>query len=148
MGRSLMTSMNLTRLSIDSSCSDFVPEYFPELFTPSQLLGFKMSTRHVLVPTTRILSATSTTDILCWINQSLDDGATELLLDLRNVMFMDSSGLGTLVVALTRVQAMGGTFALCSLGGQARMLLEETDTEQMFTIYSDRQMFEQRLAAA
>jgi anti-sigma B factor antagonist len=107
-----------------------------------------MHNHHVFVPTPRILSANSTTDILCWVNQCLDYGLRDLLLDLRNVMFMDSCGLGTLVVALTRVQAAGGTLALCSIGGQTRMLLEETDTEQMFVIYDDRQAFEARLAVA
>jgi anti-sigma B factor antagonist len=111
-------------------------------------MSFVMSTTRILTPTSRILSATSTTDILCWVNQSLDTGAKDLLIDLRNVMFMDSCGLGTLVVALTKTQSGGGTLSLCSLGGQTRMLLEETDTEQMFTVYCDRQDFEQRLAAA
>lgn len=111
-------------------------------------MNFAMSTTKILTPTNRILSATSTTDILCWVNQALDSGAKDLLIDLSNVMFMDSCGLGTLVVALTKTQSVGGTLSLCSLGGQTRILLEETDTEQMFTVYRDCKEFEQRLATA
>lgn len=107
-----------------------------------------MSTVKVIVPTNRILSAISTADLLCMVNQSLDGGATDLLIDLRNVMFMDSCGLGTLVIALTRVQSVGGKLALCGLTGQTRMLLEATDTDQMFRIYSDRQAYEAELAVA
>lgn len=108
-------------------------------------MRFPMSKTRILTPTSRILSATTTTDILCWVNHALDTGAKDLLIDLSNVMFMDSCGLGTLVVALTKTQSVGSTLSLCSLGGQTRMLLEETDTEQMFTVYRDRQAFEQRL---
>lgn len=53
----------------------------------------------IFQPTTRILSATSAPDLLHWVTHSLDLGSTYLLVDLRDVMFMDSSGLGALVIA-------------------------------------------------
>ena len=102
-----------------------------------------VSTAQVLTPAVRIFSATSTAYVSSWVGQSLNDGARDLLIDLSNVTFMDSTGLRNLVVAFKAVQAVGGTLSLCALNEQPRMLLRETDTDQLFPIYCDRYAFYQ-----
>lgn len=104
-----------------------------------------VSTTQVLTPTGAIFSATSTAYVSSWVDQSLKDGAKDLLIDLSNVTFMDSTGLRNLVVAYKAVQAAGGTLSLCCLGEQTQMLLSETDTDQLFPIYRDRQAFYQHV---
>jgi anti-sigma B factor antagonist len=106
-----------------------------------------VSTTQVLTPTGAIFSATSTAYVSSWVEQSLKDGSTDLLIDLSNVTFMDSTGLRNLVVAFKTVKAVGGTLSLCSLGEQTQMLLSETDTDQLFPIYRDRQAFYQHQAS-
>jgi anti-anti-sigma factor len=92
-------------------------------------------------PTGRLLSAVNRCDIHDRIEAALKAGARFILLDLRNMMFMDSQGLGTLMSAWNRSEAAGAKLVLCSLNGQARMLLERSGTDQVFTIFQDRTEF-------
>lgn len=89
----------------------------------------------------RLLSAFNASHLLSWVDDCLSTKHTALLVDLEYAAFMDSTGLGTLVIAQQRVQQAGGQFALCSVTGQARMLLEMTGMEQAFVIYENQQAF-------
>ncbi|MDX2214322.1 MAG: STAS domain-containing protein [Oculatellaceae cyanobacterium bins.114] len=101
-----------------------------------------MATPYVFQLKTRLLSAATAPELLYWINNILELGATHLLLDMKDVLFMDSSGLGALVIAHNRVQKAGGKLMLCSLSGQARMLFELSGMEKVFEVYSDKEDFE------
>ncbi len=104
-------------------------------------------TIHMFQPTSRTFSAGNGVDLSDWVSASLKAGYRNLLVDLRNVSFMDSSGLAALTTALRLVKQAGGRFALCSLSGQTRMLLEMTNTDQLFEVYTNRQAFEAVLKA-
>jgi anti-anti-sigma factor len=97
----------------------------------------------IFQPTTRILSSASAPDLLHWVSATLDVGVCLLLIDLRYVMFMDSSGLGALVIARNRVAKHGGRLAVCSLNGQTRMLMETADFHSVVDIYDDPTDFQQ-----
>lgn len=96
---------------------------------------------------TRILSSSTTGDLLDGIDLAIERGVTIVLIDLSHVLFMDSSGLGALVIAYKRMRAINGRFALCSLNGQARMLLEQSGMESVFEIYGSVADFHQSEAA-
>lgn len=65
----------------------------------------------------------------------LDDGARHLVLDLADVTFIDSSGLGVLVGALKRVNELeGATFELRSLHGPVRKVFEITGLDEIFSV--------------
>jgi len=91
---------------------------------------------------TRILSSSASGELLEDIQTSLDAGRTNILINLQNVMFMDISGLATLVLASKRVQTAAGRFALCGLNGQARMLVEQSGMRRTFEIYDNLEDFE------
>jgi anti-anti-sigma factor len=92
---------------------------------------------------TRILSSSTTGELLQAIAQSLEAGNICILVDLQNVLFIDSMGLSALVIALKRVRDVNGRFALCGLNAQARLLLEQTSMEKVFEIYANPEEFEQ-----
>lgn len=94
---------------------------------------------------TRILSAANASEITLWVRQALDTNARHLLLDLSNVMFMDSSGLGSLVAARRIALEGGATFALGSIYGQPRMLLDIANVESLFLIFGTRKDYESYL---
>jgi anti-sigma B factor antagonist len=102
---------------------------------------------HTYYPT-RILSVASSTSLLGWVQRQLETGCETLLIDFREVMFMDSTGLGTLITALKLVQKAEGRLALCSLGGQARMLFEMAGMESVFEIFDSPVDFEKTLPVA
>ena len=84
----------------------------------------------------RMLSAGNASDLTFWIRQKLDEGAKHLVIDMRNVMFMDSSGLGSLVAARRMAHEHGAVVVLTSLYGQAQMLFELAGVEGLFPLFS------------
>ena len=71
------------------------------------------------------------------ITRLLEDGRVNLLVDLKGVAFLDSSGLGALVRALTNSQKEGGQTKLLHAGPQIRKLLEMTKLDSVFEIHDD-----------
>ena len=67
----------------------------------------------------------------------LEEGKVNLLVDLRRVNFLDSSGLGALVRALTNSQKEGGQTKLLGAGPQVRKLLEMTKLDSVFENFTD-----------
>jgi anti-sigma B factor antagonist len=72
----------------------------------------------------------------------LQEGAQVILVDLKNITFIDSSGLGTLVVLLKKIRGLNRRLYICSINDQVRMLFELTSMDRVFDIYKDRQAFE------
>jgi anti-sigma B factor antagonist len=71
------------------------------------------------------------------VTRLLEEGRVYLLVDLRGVAFLDSSGLGALVRALTNAQKDGGQTKLLQPGPQIRKLLEMTKLDSVFEIHDD-----------
>jgi anti-sigma B factor antagonist len=67
----------------------------------------------------------------------LEEGKVNLLVDLRRVNFLDSSGLGALVRAMTNSQKEGGQAKLLGAGPQVRKLLETTRLDSVFENFTD-----------
>jgi len=71
------------------------------------------------------------------VTRLLEEGRTRLLVDLSGVGFLDSSGLGALVRALTQSQKEGGQTKLLGAGPQIRKLLQMTKLDSVFEIHDD-----------
>jgi len=69
------------------------------------------------------------------IGELLDQGAERIVLDLHDLTFIDSSGLGVLVGALKRLQELGRQdLVLAGLHGPPRRVFEITGLTQLFSI--------------
>lgn len=79
------------------------------------------------------------------VKDLINEGTNLILIDLKKVNFMDSSGLGALVLALKMVREKGGRLFLMSLNDQVQMLFELTNTGHLFEIVNDRSELEDRL---
>jgi anti-sigma B factor antagonist len=82
------------------------------------------------------------------IGQVLESGAEIVLIDLENITFIDSSGLGALAMAFKSTRAAGGRLCFCSLKEQPRMLFELTGMEQIFEIFLSQDEFNQAISNA
>jgi anti-sigma B factor antagonist len=71
------------------------------------------------------------------ITRLLEEGRVNLLIDLSAVGFLDSSGLGALVRALTNAQKEGGQTKLLNAGPQIRKLLQMTKLDSVFELHDD-----------
>ena len=67
------------------------------------------------------------------------DGPRQLLLDLSEVTYVDSAGLGELVRAYTAVNRNGGTLKLLGLAKRIKDLLALTRLQTVFEIFETEQ---------
>jgi len=58
------------------------------------------------------------------IRQGLDAGIPKIVIDMRKVDYIDSSGIGTLVMALKGVERIGGKLQVIGVPEQAKKLLK------------------------
>jgi anti-sigma B factor antagonist len=71
------------------------------------------------------------------VTRLLEEGRVQLLVDLTGVGFLDSSGLGALVRALTQSQKEGGQTKLLGANDQIRKLLQMTKLDSVFELHED-----------
>ncbi|HSS44181.1 MAG TPA: STAS domain-containing protein, partial [Thermoanaerobaculia bacterium] len=71
------------------------------------------------------------------VTRLIEEERVFLLVDLKGVNFLDSSGLGALVRAMTLSQKEGGQTKLVYAGPQIRKLLEMTKLDSVFETYDD-----------
>lgn len=71
------------------------------------------------------------------IQQALSDGKTKILLDMREVTTIDSSGIGELVGSFTTVTNRGGKLKLLRLPPKVSDLLQVTQLITVFEVYDD-----------
>jgi len=63
---------------------------------------------------------------------------SNLVLDLSQLRFVDSSGLGAMLSCLRQVTAKGGDLKLCAMSKQVRALFELVRMHRIFDIYGTR----------
>ena len=63
--------------------------------------------------------------------------SNDLLVDLSAVSYIDSSGIAALVEGLQTAKAQSKSFALVSVSGPARAVLELARLDQVFVIHDD-----------
>jgi len=63
----------------------------------------------------------------------------KLVLDLGQLRFVDSSGLGAMLSCLRQLSAKGGDLKLCAMSKQVRGLFELVRMHRIFDIYDTRE---------
>ncbi|MEM1280153.1 MAG: STAS domain-containing protein [Cyanobacteria bacterium P01_D01_bin.6] len=82
------------------------------------------------------------------VDDALEAGVDKILIDLKNITFVDSSGLGLLVTVLKQVKASSKEMYVCSINDQVKMLFELTSMDRVFEVLSDREAFAKKIANA
>ena len=67
--------------------------------------------------------------------ETIDDGNASIIVSMKSVEYIDSSGLGTLVGGLKRASEQGGRIAIICTNPQIRKVFEITGLERVFPIY-------------
>ncbi|MBD0390859.1 MAG: STAS domain-containing protein [Nostoc sp. C3-bin3] len=81
------------------------------------------------------------------MNGILANGSDIVLLDMKEVNFIDSSGLGALVSAAQMVRNANGKLFVCSISDQVRMLFELTKMDRIFQSFADQEEFKRQVLA-
>ncbi|MEM9137863.1 MAG: STAS domain-containing protein [Cyanobacteria bacterium P01_F01_bin.42] len=83
-------------------------------------------------------NASQSADFRAQIEEAIASEASMVLFDCQEVLGIDSSGLGELILAFKSLRAAGARFILCSINEQIETLLSLTDMTQVFEVYKDR----------
>ncbi|HEY9828722.1 MAG TPA: STAS domain-containing protein [Stenomitos sp.] len=81
------------------------------------------------------LDAHNSDELKAEINKQFENGRKDILVDLKDVRFIDSSGLGVLVSGFKNASAKQGTLKLSGLQTQVKSMFELTRLHRVFDIY-------------
>ncbi len=73
------------------------------------------------------------------LTEALESGMNRAVLNLREVEYIDSTGLGSLVICYTSLQKAGGTLKLLHLNRRNIELLVLTKLTTVFEVFNDEQ---------
>jgi anti-anti-sigma factor len=71
------------------------------------------------------------------VTEALDEGQTNMVLDMGNVNYADSSALGNLVGIHMDVKKAGGQFMLCNLHPEVSSIVEKANLARYFQIFEN-----------
>jgi anti-anti-sigma factor len=92
-----------------------------------------------------IINSGTSQDLRQSLNELMEKGAKIVLVDFQDVTFMDSSGLGALVLAFKTLRAANRQLVLCSINEQVRILFELTSMDKVFEIFASQDEFNQAI---
>jgi anti-sigma B factor antagonist len=82
------------------------------------------------------------------ILQALDNGKKNILLNMAEVFYIDSSGLGELVAAYTTTTRRGGKLKLMKLTQRVQDVVQLTRVYRVFEVYNDEDTAVRSFAAS
>lgn len=82
-----------------------------------------------------VMGGPSTEDFSDLLHSLVDDGKTNVIVDLGKVKFMNSSGLGMLIGGLTTLKKAGGDLRICRADKKIESLLVVTKLITVFNHY-------------
>ena len=83
------------------------------------------------------LDAKSAKDFRQEFDQATENG-DQVLVDLRNVKFVDSAGLGAMVASLKRLRTAGGDMKICGVNKPVSALFELVRMQRLVEIFNNR----------
>ena len=82
----------------------------------------------------RIVLGEETNKLRESVKNLVSQGKKNVVLDMKNVTMIDSSGLGALVAAHSSAKSSGATLRLCNLGSRTNELLQVTRLLTVFEV--------------
>ncbi len=87
----------------------------------------------------KIMGGPEAAEINDLIHSLIEKGDKRMVIDLGNVEWMNSSGLGILIGAITTLKNNGGSLSLVRVSDRIMNLLKITKLKDVFTIHPDVQ---------
>jgi anti-sigma B factor antagonist len=109
----------------------------PRPETPASITTQETSGATVVTVHGRLTLGAETNDLREHVKALLAAGKKKLVLDLAEVSYIDSSGLGTLVSLFTSATSAGAQLKLVQVSGRLHELLVTTKLLTVFDIYAD-----------
>src|SRR5882724_9634482 len=91
---------------------------------PLEITQRDMNGIYLLALKGRLVLGQESSGLLTMIDNFLASGAARIVINLEQVNYVDSAGLGALIEMHRKIRAKGGGLKLCSLGPNLRQALE------------------------
>ena len=91
---------------------------------PLEITQREMNGIYLLALRGRLVLGEESSGLLTVIDKLLASGATRMVINLEQVNYVDSAGLGALIEMQRKTKAKGGGLKLCNLGPNLRQALE------------------------
>ena len=82
------------------------------------------------------LDANNSEELKVEMRRLFESGAKDLIIDLKEIHFIDSSGLGALVSGYKNASALHGSLKLSNLQSQVKSMFELTRLHRVFDIFT------------
>ncbi len=82
-----------------------------------------------------LLGATDNLELLDYINDAINQGVLKAILDMSDVKYMNSSGIGVLITVYTKFKNRSGEAVVCSVADSIMKLLIMTKLDSVIKIY-------------
>lgn len=108
--------------------------------------------KHIVQSDLRVLSlhgridAATAPDVNRMVRDAMQEGARQIIIELRNVTFLSSSGLRTLLLLARELRRDGGDLVLCALQPQVAEVFHLTGFDQIFQLHHTREEAAARFA--
>ncbi len=86
-----------------------------------------------------LIGENSGAEIVGYITDNLNDDLKSCALNLNEVRYMNSSGIGVLITLLTKITGKDGLFMLIDPSDQVQKLLQITKLSEVFIIVKDEE---------
>ena len=74
------------------------------------------------------------------VRKQIEGGKNQILINLRAVSYIDSSGIGALISSLSNVKKAGGVLKISDIQGSVRKVFELTKLTGFFEIFDNEEM--------
>lgn len=95
-----------------------------------------------------LIGSPDTQQLLQTVNEHLGDTVLNCALDLSQVRYINSTGIGALVSLLTKFRSRGGEMVLINPADHPRKMLALTKLNNIFTVAADEAAARQQLTTA
>ena len=82
------------------------------------------------------LDANNSEELKAELRRLFESGTKDLIIDLKEVLFIDSSGLGVLVSGYKNSSTLHGSLKLSNLQSQVKSMFELTRLQRVFDIFT------------
>ncbi|QKG57198.1 STAS domain-containing protein [Hymenobacter sp. BRD128] len=95
-----------------------------------------------------LIGSPDTQQLVASVNEYLDDAIVSCAVDLSNIRYINSTGIGVLVALLTKFRSRGGEMILINPADHPRKMLALTKLNNIFTVVADEATARQQLLTA
>jgi anti-sigma B factor antagonist len=97
----------------------------------------KINNYSVIIILEERIDAHNSGELKTYLLQLIESGENRIVVQLANVRFIDSSGLGALLSANKQIALKSGKFALTNIQKQVMSMFELTRLNRVFEIYAE-----------